>query len=191
MADFHIWISNINQIDIRYWISNIQQIDIQYSNSVKKFYFKFWISNMYKIDIGYWILNINHIDIQYWMLNIHLIDICYSNFLKKIIFGFEFDCHSGIFNVSISNIPQIDIRYSYVKIYHSNIEIQSQKWFFLESLNIEYKSGGYSTFNIDYRYGGYSKFKLRNEIFNKVWIWNISLVDIRYSISNINLVDNR
>ena len=48
---------------------------------------------------------------------------------------------------------------------------------FLESLNIEYQSNGYSTFNIEYQYGGYSKFKLKNEIFEKfeypISIWYI------------------
>ena len=60
----------------------------------------------------------------------------------------------------------MDIRYSNTKICHSDIQIQSQI-IFLESLNVKYQSGGYSTFNIKYQYGGDSKFKLRNKIFEK------------------------
>ena len=58
---------------------------------------------------------------------------------------------------------------------------------FLQSLNIEYQSGGYWTFNIEYQYGGYSKFKLKNEIFEKleyrISIWLI--LDIQYPVFNI------
>ena len=49
---------------------------------------------------------------------------------------------------SISNINLLDIRYSNVKISQSDIQIQSQKGFFKEILNIEYQSGGYSIFNM-------------------------------------------
>ena len=48
----------------------------------------------------------------------------------------------------------MNIQNSNVKICQSDIQIQSQKMiFFLESWNIEYLSGEYSTFNIKYQSG--------------------------------------
>ena len=44
-----------------------------------------------------------------------------------------------------------------VEIQNSNEEMK-----FLKSLNIEYKSGGYSIFNIQYQSGGYSIFRCEN-----------------------------
>ena len=63
---------------------------------------------------------------------------------------------------SISSINLVDIRYSDVKIRQINIQIQSQKDFFKEILNIQYQSGGYSIFNIQYQSGGYSIFRCEN-----------------------------
>ena len=53
----------------------------------------------------------------------------------------------------MSNINLVDIRYSKVKISH---QIQGQKFFLKEILNIGYQSGGYSIYNIKYQSGGYS-----------------------------------
>ena len=66
------------------------------------------------------------------------------------IFKYEYEYRTVIqIRYLISSVNLVDIRYSNVKICQSDIQIQCQNDIFLESLNIQYQSGGYSIFKCE------------------------------------------
>ena len=121
LADFHNWISNINQIDIGYWISNIHQIDIGYSNFSKILFpslnlksppYWYWILNVEYPPDWYWILNIEYPPDWYWIFKI---------FLKISFLALNLNVTLADFHIWISNIHQIDIGYWISNIHQIDI----------------------------------------------------------------------